>query len=78
MTCRWLRDICGVVDQFFLVHCPANTTWIIFFCPKTGGGPIWTSFGPVLDQLQWVMFSAEYQRKVPVGPMDQFFFIKLN
>ena len=42
----------------------------LFFAQKPGVD----QFGPVLDQLQWVMFSAEYQRKVPVGPMDQFFF----
>lgn len=73
-----MSDICGVVDQFFgPLPCKYYLDYL-FFCPKTGGGPIWTSFGPVLDQLQWVMFSAEYQRKVPVGPMDQFFFIKLN
>lgn len=46
-----MSDICGVVDQFFLVHCPANTTWIIFFLPKNRGwtnlDQFWTSFGPV-------------------------------
>lgn len=73
-----MSDICGVVDQFFWSTALQILPGLSFFCPKTGGGPIWTSFGPVLDQLQWVMFSAEYQRKVPVGPMDQFFFIKLN